>query len=171
MIRTKQCLVIEGHPTVAGTLLFHDGSGRFGSHAGHNTPAINAPRRGSLSHPTDDRVLKPPCPQPPGRTTRRRRLRSEGHRRFQAQVAANVVAIVRCEIVLGPAQSAAHTERLNRLGVADDVALARAIRSGEFAERGDEVRIAVRAAVVDKLRVPNPAYLEAPSPVQEQGTP
>ena len=29
--------------------------------------------------------------------------------------------------------------------------------------RGDEVRAAVRAAVADKLRVANPAYLEGPS--------
>jgi hypothetical protein len=86
---------------------------------------------------------------------------TEGRRRFEARVAANVIAIVQREMVLGPAQSAAHAERLARLGVTDDEALARAIRSGELAERGDEVRAAVRASVADKLRVANPAYLEA----------
>ena len=77
---------------------------------------------------------------------------TEGRRRFEARVAANVVAIVQREMVLGPAQSTAHAERLDRLGVVSEEALARAIRSGEMAERGDEVRAAVRATVADKLR-------------------
>ncbi len=88
---------------------------------------------------------------------------TEGRRRFEARVAANVVAMVQREMILGPAQSAAHAERLRRLGVADDEALSRAIRSGKLAERGDEVRAAVRATVADKLRVVNPEYLEATS--------
>jgi hypothetical protein len=87
---------------------------------------------------------------------------TEGRRRFEARVAANVVAVVQREMILGPAQSAAHAERLDRLGVTDEGALARAIRSGELAERGDEVRAAIRAAVTDKLRVANPTYLETP---------
>ena len=87
---------------------------------------------------------------------------TEGRRRFEARVAANVVAIVQREIILGPAQSAAHAERLKSLGVTDEEALARAIRSGELAEREVEVRSAVRATVADKLRVANPRYLETP---------
>ncbi len=93
---------------------------------------------------------------------------TEGRRRFEARVAANVVTMVQREMILGPAQSAAHAERLHRLGVTDDGALAMAIRSGELAERGEEVRAAVRATVADKLRVANPAYLEAPSASLEQ---
>jgi hypothetical protein len=87
---------------------------------------------------------------------------TEGRRRFEARVAANVVAIVQREMILGSAQKAAHAERLDGLGVADEEALARAIRSGELAERGNEVRAAVRATVADKLRVANPGYLESP---------
>ncbi len=37
---------------------------------------------------------------------------TEGRRRFEARVAANVVAMVQREMILGPAQSAAHAERL-----------------------------------------------------------
>jgi len=96
---------------------------------------------------------------------------TEGRRRFEARVAANVVAMVKREMILGPAQSAAHTERLESLGVTDDEALARAIRSGELAERSDEVRAAVRAAVADKLQVANPTYLDAPSEPQQQDAP
>jgi len=96
---------------------------------------------------------------------------TEGRRRFEARVAANVVAMVKREMILGPAQSAAHTERLESLGVTDDGALARAIRSGELAERSDEVRAAVRAAVADKLQVANPTYLDAPSEPQQQDAP
>jgi hypothetical protein len=96
---------------------------------------------------------------------------TEGRRRFEARVAANVVAIVQREMILGPAQRAAHAERLDSLGVTDEEALARAIRSGELADRGDEVRAAVRATVADKLRVANPAYLEAPPATQEQDAP
>jgi hypothetical protein len=88
---------------------------------------------------------------------------TEGRRRFEARVAANVVAMVKREMILGPAQSAAHAERLHRLGVTDDRALARAIRSGKLDKRGDEVLAAVRAAVADKLRVTNPTYLEPTS--------
>ncbi len=96
---------------------------------------------------------------------------TDGRRRFEARVAANVVAMVQREMILGPEQSTVHIERLNRLGVADDEALARAIRSGKLAERGNEVRAAVRATVADKLRVANPTYLEAPSEPWEQDAP
>jgi len=92
---------------------------------------------------------------------------TEGRLRFHARVAANVVAMVRREMILGPAQGAAHAERLAQLGVADDAALAQAIRSGELAERADEVRAVVRAAVADKLRVANPAYLADSPQAQE----
>jgi hypothetical protein len=95
---------------------------------------------------------------------------AEGRRRFEARVAANVVAMVQREMILGPAQSAAHAERLDRLGVTNEDALARAIRSGGLAGRDDEVRAAVRATVADKLRVANPRYLETPGS-QEQDAP
>lgn len=81
-----------------------------------------------------------------------------GRQGFMARVAANVVAMVRRELELGPAQAEAHAERLAALGVASDTELAAAIRSGAMDDRVDEVTVAVRAAVRDKLAVAHPGY-------------
>jgi hypothetical protein len=80
--------------------------------------------------------------------------------RFHARVAANVLAIVERELALGPGHAVAHRERLERLGVSDDVALAGAIRDGALDDRLDEVRELVWASVRDKLAVANPRYLD-----------
>ena len=48
------------------------------------------------------------------------------------------------------------------LGVADDLALAAAIRSGDLDDRLDEVRALVWESVRDKLAVANPKYLTSP---------
>ncbi len=82
-----------------------------------------------------------------------------GRVRFHVRVAANVVALVAREIVLGPGQSAAHAARLHELGVRNDAELAAAIRAGALDDRAAEVRAAVRDAVADKLAVANPGYL------------
>jgi len=87
---------------------------------------------------------------------------TDGRLRFHARVAANVVSMVMRELELGPELAAAHAERLARLGVADDAALAQAIRSGALDDRLEEVEAFVRAGVVDKLRVANPEYTEEP---------
>lgn len=81
-----------------------------------------------------------------------------GRLQFHSRVAANVLAIVERELDLGPAQRDAHLERLRRLGVASEVELAARIRDGGLDDRLDEVIEAVRASVVDKLRVANPNY-------------
>ena len=86
---------------------------------------------------------------------------TSGRVQFHARVAANVLAIVERELALGPAQAAAHHERLVGLGVADDAALAAGIRAGTLAASDDEVLAAVGASVADKLAVANPAWLEA----------
>ena len=83
-----------------------------------------------------------------------------GRQGFMARVAANVVATVRRELELGPAQAAAHAARLSSLGVSDDAELAAAIRDGSLDDRSDEVVDAVRASVRDKLAVANPGYWE-----------
>jgi hypothetical protein len=87
---------------------------------------------------------------------------TEGRLRFHARVAANMLGMVERELALGPEQAAAHRRRLELLGVADDAELAAAIRAGGLIERTDELRMLLRAAVVDKLRVANPRYLEPP---------
>ncbi|HLI74049.1 MAG TPA: DUF6285 domain-containing protein [Acidimicrobiales bacterium] len=85
----------------------------------------------------------------------------EGRRKFHARVAANVVAMVARELVLGPRQEADHAARLAALGLRDEGALAEAIRSGALDDRWDEVRAAVVATVADKLAVAHPGYASA----------
>ncbi len=85
---------------------------------------------------------------------------TDGRLRFHARVAANVLGMVEREIELGAAQQAAHERRLASLGVDDDAELAAAIRRGDFDDRHDELVEVLQAAVVDKLRVANPGYLE-----------
>jgi hypothetical protein len=89
---------------------------------------------------------------------------TEGRVRFHLRVTANVIAMVRRELELGPVQAIAHAERLARLGAQNDAELASAIRSGAFADRLAEVADAVRDAVRDKLAVANPGYSEDLSP-------
>ena len=84
---------------------------------------------------------------------------ADGRLRFLARVAANVMAQLERELALGPAQARAHGERLAALGLADDAALVRAIRDGALDERMDEVVAAVRADVVERLRIANPRHL------------
>ncbi len=82
---------------------------------------------------------------------------TEGRLQFNTRVAVNVLAMVERELQVGPAQAAAHAERLAQLGVADDAELAARIRAGGM--DGPEVREAVWAGVRDKLAVANPKYL------------
>ncbi|MGZ4671782.1 MAG: DUF6285 domain-containing protein [Ilumatobacteraceae bacterium] len=84
---------------------------------------------------------------------------TDGRLRYDARVAVNVLAIVERELNLGPAQHAAHAVRLSTLGVADDAALAAAIRAGVLDDRLDQVRSLVWESVRDKLSVANPRYL------------
>ncbi len=87
----------------------------------------------------------------------------DGRAGFHARVAANVVATVRRQLELGPAQAAAHAARLADLGVDSDAALAAAIREGSVDGRIEQVSAAVRASVRDKLAVANPGYWHRPS--------
>ncbi len=87
---------------------------------------------------------------------------TDGRLRYHTRVAINALAIVERELGLGAVQRAAHLDRLERLGVADDAALAAAIRSGDLDDRLDEVRNLVWHSVRDKLAVANPKYLTSP---------
>ena len=83
---------------------------------------------------------------------------TDGRVRFHARVAINVLAMVERELAVGAVHAEAHAARLAALGVADDRALARAIRGGDFDHRWAEVTRAVAASVADKLSVANPTY-------------
>ncbi len=74
----------------------------------------------------------------------------------------NVLNTVQRELELGPAQAAAHRERLDALGFADEAELAAAIRAGDVDDRYDEIKAAITATVTDKLKVANPKYLDPP---------
>jgi len=84
---------------------------------------------------------------------------SDGRTRFHARVAANILGMVKREIELGQIHEIEHRARLERLGVADDSALAAAIRAGEFADRAEELRTELMGSVLDKLAVANPRYI------------
>jgi hypothetical protein len=84
-------------------------------------------------------------------------LRLEGRDAFLARVATRALGIVGRELDLGPALAEAHRERLAALGVGSDAELAARIRAGDD---GPQVAAAVRASVVDKLRVADPRQLD-----------
>jgi hypothetical protein len=94
---------------------------------------------------------------------------TEGRVQFHARVAVNALRMVERELGLGPAQADAHRLALARLGVADEAALAAAIRSGELDERQAEVIEVLRQTVRAKLEVANPRYLP-PSPDKSPGS-
>lgn len=87
---------------------------------------------------------------------------TEGRVQFHTRVAVNVLNMVRRELEMGPAQSDRHAAGLEQLGVADEAALARAIRDGELDDRLDEVKAFVKETVAAKLAVANPKYAAAP---------
>jgi len=88
------------------------------------------------------------------------RSATEGRVAFHARVAANALAMVERQLVLGPGSAAAHRVALEALGHADDASLASAIRDGREDHRLDEVRLAVARSVRAKLEVANPRWLE-----------
>ncbi|MGA0878079.1 MAG: DUF6285 domain-containing protein [Ilumatobacteraceae bacterium] len=86
---------------------------------------------------------------------------TSGRVQFHTRVAINVLAMVERELALGAEQLVRHRERLASLGFDNDVDLAAAIRRGELDGDLERVVAAVRADVVDKLRVANPGYFVA----------
>ncbi|MEY2460549.1 MAG: hypothetical protein QOG30_2379 [Acidimicrobiaceae bacterium] len=85
---------------------------------------------------------------------------TDGRVQFHTRVAVNVLGMVQRELELGPAQAAAHQERLAALGFTDETELAAAIRAGTVDDRYDEIKSAVAATVRDKLTVANPKNLD-----------
>ena len=79
---------------------------------------------------------------------------------YLTRVAANALKIARREHTLGPHLADRHQQRLTRLGLPDDAALAAAIRDGT---PGHDLTTAVVDTVRDKLLVANPRYLGQPA--------
>src|SRR5439155_2345907 len=84
---------------------------------------------------------------------------TDGRVQFHTRVAVNALNMVQRELELGPDQAAAHRAALDRLGVADEAALAAAIRSGGLDGRRPEGVEVLRQTVRAKLEVSNPRYL------------
>ena len=84
---------------------------------------------------------------------------TEGRVQFHTRVAINALKMVERELAAGPSQAEAHRAALARLGVADEAALAVAIRNGELDDRRAEVVAVLRQTVRAKLEVSNPGYL------------
>lgn len=86
--------------------------------------------------------------------------RLDGQARWHAKIAANVLAIVERELRLGSEHASRHRARLAQLGFASDGELADAIRAGRLDERLDELAVALREMVADKLAVARPDHIE-----------
>ena len=78
-------------------------------------------------------------------------------------MARNALAIVERELLLGADVIAAHAYRLRDLGIGDDVALAAAIRAGDFDDGWEPLAAALAASARDQLLVANPSYLPGAS--------
>jgi Domain of unknown function (DUF6285) len=87
---------------------------------------------------------------------------TEGRVQFHTRVAVNALNMVQRELDLGAAQADTHRAALDRLGVADEAALAAAIRDGRLDDRRPEVVEVLRQTVRAKLEVSNPRYLIPP---------
>ena len=87
--------------------------------------------------------------------------------RYQTRVATNILRTVERELTLGPAQAAAHQAALARLGLPDETALARAIRTGQLDDRRPDVLAVVRETVAAKLEVANPGYAASERPATD----
>ncbi|MGY1699478.1 phosphotransferase family protein [Geodermatophilus sp. SYSU D00766] len=90
------------------------------------------------------------------------RAATGGRTSFHAQVAANVVATVRRELLLGDGARARRRARLAGLGLTDDAGLSEAVADGTLDDRWDAVVDAVREGVRDRLRVAAPRHLAVP---------
>lgn len=85
----------------------------------------------------------------------------QGRLNFHARVAINMLAMVEREAVLGDQQRVDHQTRLQQIGAADDVELARRIRDGEFDDSLKDVMATLKYSIRDKLLVANPKYLNS----------
>ena len=84
---------------------------------------------------------------------------TDGQVRFLVRVAANALRTVERQLALGPAQEAAHAERVRHLGYASNAELVDGIRKGELDQHSGEVLAILRQAVWDKVMVVNPRYV------------
>ncbi|CAN5694525.1 hypothetical protein BH10ACT3_BH10ACT3_09610 [soil metagenome] len=81
---------------------------------------------------------------------------------FHTRVAANVLATVERELVVGAAQQVARHATLDGLGLGSEHALADAVREGTFDGRAAQLVEVLATGVVARLSVANPRHLALP---------
>lgn len=81
---------------------------------------------------------------------------------FRARVAANMLAIVERELVRGAADQQAYATLIDRLGAADEAALAAEIRAGRRDHQLAEIAGEFRHVVAARLAVAHPGYAAPP---------
>lgn len=86
------------------------------------------------------------------------------HIKFHTRVAANVVDVVRRQLLTAPEAVPASTSRLRDLGVGDQQELVAGLRDGSIDGDDPAVRAAVVADVRARLLVANPRYFAVPHP-------
>ncbi len=86
-----------------------------------------------------------------------------GAQRFDARVAANMLAMVERELKVGEQHRIEHRAGLAALGMADDVELAAALRSGSLDDRLAEVATVVAESLRNELSVSDPGYTDSPT--------
>ncbi|SOD74616.1 hypothetical protein SAMN05892883_3802 [Jatrophihabitans sp. GAS493] len=79
--------------------------------------------------------------------------------RFYVRVSANVLAVVRRELTLGPELARHHDRDLELIGCADETELAQRLRSGSLDYRNPLVRDVITRTVRAKLAVARPSLL------------
>ena len=91
-----------------------------------------------------------------------------GDRRFHCRVAVNVLAVVRRELILGPALDRAERERLAALLGQDgplpalNTELSRRIRDGRLGAGDAALMDHLAHTLADTLRINNPKWIEEP---------
>ena len=96
-----------------------------------------------------------------------------GYHRFQTRVTVNVLAQVRRELALAPAQAAAERDRLAALlghpGDRDELSreLAARIRAGDIALDDPALLDHLRRSLIEALRINNPKWLPATGGMME----
>jgi hypothetical protein len=94
------------------------------------------------------------------------RINTSGRTQFHSRVASNVVATLERELALAPAVQAANTETLRALGIFEtnphqaEIALASAIREGDYDDDLGRVASALRPTVTLRLAIANPKHFE-----------
>ncbi|HEU4726280.1 MAG TPA: DUF6285 domain-containing protein [Kofleriaceae bacterium] len=98
-----------------------------------------------------------------------------GYHRFQCRVTVNVLAQVRRELALAPAQAEAERARLitllGRAGERDELSreLAARIRAGAIAIDDPALLDHLRRSLVEALQINNPRWIGAPDPPGDPG--